>query len=136
MEPWFNLEDVHRAKQLRQSYSTYRERIVRTYAAHVRHLHPRSGGPTGGRRKYICVVDKTGLHKLLGELVDEVDFTPMAVPLRFKDAVRTQMLGPDTFTTGGLEPMPQVLDRAQFLAFLRDRDYLVERFLEEDFENI
>lgn len=134
MEVWFDLQDVWRAKNLRSTYSAYRERVSRSHARHVRHLRTRE--ISGGRPRHATVVDRTGLLDLVGDLVEQVEFTAMPVPLRFKDSVRQQMVGVNLFSTYGLEPQPQDLNREQFMDWLRQRPELADQFLEEDFENI
>jgi hypothetical protein len=113
---WFNLQDVHRDKNMRDALSSYRGRIARSHAKFARHIDIHK--PSSGRPQRITVLTQEGVEALYEPHETLPKLTPYPTPMRLTDKARAHIVEPGLFTTGGLEKTPRVLDRAQFIEFL------------------
>ena len=133
MPRWYNLQDVHRDKHMRDVFSSYRGRIARSHAKHVRHLDlPRTNST--GRPQRVTLLTSEGVAALYDPAETLPKLTPYPVPMRLTDKARAHIIEAGLFTTGGLEKVPRVLDRDQFIAFLISIGN--ETLIEPDFLNI
>ena len=120
MKNWYNLQDVHRDKHMRDVFSSYRGRIARRFAQHVRHLDLPRGSATG-RKQRLTLVTAEGIAALYEPGETLPNLKPYVPPMRLTDKARAHIIegGTDiTFTTGGLEPVARVMSREQFIEFL------------------
>lgn len=136
MTRWYNLQDIHRDKHMRDVFSSYRGRIARSHAQHVRHIDLPRGNSTG-RPQRVTLLTQEGVAALYEPNETLPKLTPYPTPMRLTDKARAHIIegGVDTtFTTGGLEKVARVMDREQFIAFLVSigNDTLIE----PDFLNI
>jgi hypothetical protein len=116
MTKWFNLQDIHRDKHMRDVYSSYRGRIARSHAKYARHLDI-MGGATG-RPARVTLITAEGVEALYDPIETLPKLKPYAVPMRLTDKARAYILEAGTFSTGGLEKSARVMDREQFIEFL------------------
>jgi hypothetical protein len=120
MNQWFNLQDVHRDKHMQERFSSYRNRIARTHAQHVRHLDlPR--GNSAGRPQRVTLITPQGIDLLYAPQETLPTLKPYPTPMRLTDKARRHIIegGLDiTFSTAGTEQPARVLDRERFIAYL------------------
>lgn len=118
MMKWFNLADVHSAKHMKDAYSSYRGRIARSHAEHVRHVTLRK--PSSGRPELLTVITSVGLESLFAPTEAIPRFRACKLPMRLKDGARDYIVRPGVFTTRGLEPVARELASKEFVDFLTD----------------
>jgi hypothetical protein len=129
---WYNVQDVHRDKMMKDTLSSYRGRIARSHAMHARHIDIPQ--PLCGRPTRVTLLTWEGVTALYDPAETLPKLTPYAVPMRLTDKARRHIIEAGLFTTGGLEKPARVLDREQFIAFLVSVGN--EDLIEPDFINL
>lgn len=129
MLKWFNLQDIHKDKRMRDAYSSYRGRIARTHAKFARHIDIQR--PGAGRPTRVTLVTSEGVEALYDPSETLPKLRAYAVPMRLTDKARAYILEggvETTFTTEGLEETPRVMNRERFIQFLTKlgNDELIE----------
>jgi len=132
---WYSLEDVYKARELRDAYGKYRSRIAATHAPYLRHATNHGG--RRGRPAVSTYVDATGLRALAGDLMEAhgIEFTPVVPPLRLKDAARPFMVAPNEWKTEGLETPARMVNFDEFLEVAAVSPRAAE-LVEYDFDNL
>jgi hypothetical protein len=113
---WFNLQDVHSDKNMRDAFSSYRGRIARSHAKFARHIDIHK--PSSGRPQRITLLTQEGVDALYEPHETLPKLTPYETPMRLTDKARAHIVEAGFFTTGGLEKTPRVLERKEFIGFL------------------
>lgn len=115
MDIWYNLEDIYRARGLKDVYKKYRVRVSRDHAKHLRHVTQHEN--RRGRPAITTYVDESGLRELAGDLLDQGLVIEASIPrMRLKDAAREFMLFPNQWHTKDLESPARHTDYDGFLA--------------------
>lgn len=126
MEKWYDVADVYRDKELRDSLASYRNRIAHTHARYARTLQVPS--TKAGRPQLVTVLTEPGVRSLY--LDNEMpNIAPYPVPVRLTDAARAHIVEGSLFTTRGLEDPPRTMSRESFLEFIQycaDAEHLYE----------
>jgi hypothetical protein len=116
MEKWYDVADVYRDKELRDTLASYRNRIAHSHARYARTLQMPS--VKAGRPQLVTVLTEAGVRSLY--LDNEMpNIAPYPVPIRFTDAARAHIIEGSLFTTQGLEEPPRTMSREAFLDFVQ-----------------
>lgn len=128
MEPWYDVVDIHRNKEMRDSVISYRAAIAKRMARYCRHFEIANGR---GRPRRITLMSEAGVRTLYkdGEMPAIEPYT--AIPVRLTDAARFHMIEPTLFTTHGLQEPARVLSRDAFMAYIQE--VKAEHLYEPDF---
>lgn len=127
MEPWYDLADVYRDRNPKEPFGSWRIRMAYRHARYVRHLDVR--GATGRPRR-VSLITYAGLQAIYHD-APVPRFVPYPVPLRLTDAARQYIVEGTLYSTSGIEPDPQHLERDAFFAFVKKKG--IDELVEPDF---
>jgi hypothetical protein len=119
MLKWYDVADVYRDKEMRDTIGSYRGRIAHTHARYARTLQlPNS---KAGRPRLVTVLTEDGVRSLY-ENGEMPNIQPYPVPVRLTDAARAYIVEGSLYTTSGLEDPPRTLSREAFIDFIQGCD--------------
>jgi hypothetical protein len=116
MQKWYDVADVYRDKELRDTLASYRNRVAHTHARHARTLQVPS--TKAGRPQLVTVLTEEGVRSLYHDNTMP-NIAPYPVPVRLTDAARAHIVEGSLFTTQGLEAPPRTMSRESFLEFVQ-----------------
>lgn len=130
MQKWYDIAEIHRDKEMRDSLTSFRARKANELARYARSLEFHNGAH--GRPRRITLLTEEGVRRLYRDGDMPKQLVPFPVPIRLTDRAREHIIEGNLYSTHGLEMPPRTVTREVFIDFIQ-RTKGAEHLYEPDF---